>query len=216
MTSSVIPKEKLSAYERWELASLDERPAAVAAATAAAEARQDAEMLAQQREKARRQGHAEGFAQGRQAGLEAGRKEAAAETARLRQLAEAFGTAIEQANDKVANDLLNLALDLSKAMLKTALKVRPELVLPIVGEAIRYLPQVQQPALLVLHPEDAQIVRSHMSDELDKAGWRVTEDVQMTRGGCRVETASNQIDAAIEGRWQRLVEALGRQSDWLE
>jgi len=210
MTSSVIPKEKLSAYQRWELASLGEEQAAVA------NAQQDEEKLAQQREEARRQGHAEGFEQGRKAGLEAGRKEAAAEAARLRQLAEAFGSAVEQANDRVAEDLLNLALDLSKAMLKSALKVRPELVLPIVGDAIRYLPQVQQPALLILHPEDAKIVRSHMTDELEKAGWRVTEDVQMKRGGCRVETASNQIDAAIEGRWQRLVEALGRQSDWIE
>ena len=210
MTSSVIPKEKLSAYQRWELASLGEEQAAVA------NAQQDEEKLAQQREEARRQGHAEGFEQGRKAGLEAGRKEAAAEAARLRQLAEAFGSAIEQVNDRVAEDLLNLALDLSKAMLKSALKVRPELVLPIVGDAIRYLPQVQQPALLILHPEDAKIVRSHMTDELEKAGWRVTEDVQMKRGGCRVETASNQIDAAIEGRWQRLVEALGRQSDWIE
>lgn len=214
MSSSVIPKEKLTAFQRWELASLGEERAA------AATAEQNAALLVQQREEARRQGHAEGraegFEQGRKAGLEAGRAEAAKEAARLRQVAESFGQAVAQANDAVAEELLTLALDLSKAMLKSALNIKPELVLPIVGEAIRYLPQVQQPALLVLHPEDAKIVRSHLADELDKSGWRVTEDAQMKRGGCRVETATNQIDAAVEHRWQRLAEALGRQSDWLE
>lgn len=209
MTSPVIPKEKQSAYQRWELASFgDER--------AAPSQQQSADLLAKQREEARLQGHAEGLEQGRIAGLEAGRAEIAKEVTRLRQIGSAFSAEIAKANETVADDMLSLALDLTKAMLKTALTVRPDLVLPIVGEAIRYLPSVQQPALLVLNPQDAQLVRDHMRDELDKAGWRVTEDRQLARGGCRVETASNQIDATIETRWQRMAEALGRQSDWLE
>ena len=56
--------------------------------------------------------------------------------------------------------MLDLALDLAKAMLKTALAVRPELVLPIVAEAIHYLPALQQPALLFLHPDDALLVKN--------------------------------------------------------
>ncbi len=214
MSSTIIPKEKMSAYQRWELASLGEdrrteQQNAEAIAQAAAE-------LAQQREEARRQGYAEGFDQGHAAGLQAGRAEAAQEAMRLAQLAEVFGSEVARANETMAEDMLNLALDVAKAMLKTALKARPELVLPVVGEAIRYLPMVQQPALLALHPEDADIVRSYLQDELDKAGWRISEDTQMERGGCRVETASNQVDASPSIRWQRIADALGKQSDWLE
>jgi flagellar assembly protein FliH len=218
MTSHVIPKEKLSAYERWEMASFgDDRPSAQHQSRSQAErAQQQAADLAKLSEEARQQGHAEGFEQGRKAGLEAGRADAAHEIARLREMSQNFVTEIARVDETVADEMLNLALDLSKAMLKTALKIRPELVLPVISEAIRYLPSVQQPALLVLNPQDAEIVRAHMADELDKAGWRVTEDVRMERGGCRVETASNQIDAAIDARWQRIAEALGRQSDWLE
>jgi flagellar assembly protein FliH len=218
MTSPVIPKEKLSAYERWEMASFgDDRPSAQHQSRSQAErARQQAADLAKLSEDARQQGHAEGFEQGRKAGLEAGRTDAAHEIARLRAMSQNFVTEIARVDETVADEMLTLALDLSKAMLKTALKVRPELVLPVVSEAIRYLPSVQQPALLVLNPQDAEIVRAHMADELDKAGWRVTEDVRMEPGGCRVETASNQIDANIDARWQRIAEALGRQSDWLE
>lgn len=215
----VIPKEKLSAYQRWELASFgDDRPGTQQTNEAAA--KQAAEQLAKLREQAQQQGydegHAEGYAQGRAAGLEAGRAEAAREALRMQQVANAFGSEVARVDEAIAGDMLDLALDLAKAMLKTALKVRPELVLPIVGEAVRYLPNVQQPALLVLHPHDAELVRSHMADELTKAGWRVSEDPQMEQGGCRIETASNQIDATPAVRWQRIADALGKQSDWLE
>jgi flagellar assembly protein FliH len=111
--------------------------------------------------------------------------------------------------------LLDLALDLSKAMLKTVLEVKPELVLPVAREAIRYLPALQQPALLYLHPADSALVREEMQAELEKAGWRVVDDATLTRGGCRVETGSNQIDAGVETRWERLAAALGRENAWL-
>lgn len=218
MSSNVIPKEHLTAYQRWEMASFgDDRPSQQnTAAQQQAAQQQAAEELVRLREEARQQGHAQGFNQGHAEGLQAGRMEAARETARIHQIAEAFGAELSQVNDTVADDMLNLSLDLAKAVLKTALRVKPELILPIVSEAIRYLPIVQQPALLVLHPQDAAIVRSHMMDELEKAGWRITEDMQIERGGCRVETASNQIDATLPVRWQRIADALGKQTDWLE
>lgn len=218
MSSNVIPKEHLTAYQRWELASFgDDRPSQQNTAAAQQRAAQEAaEQADRMREEARQQGHADGFNQGYAEGLAAGRADAAREATRIREVADAFNAELAHAHDNVADDMLNLALDLAKGMLKTALKVRPELVLPIVSEAIRYLPSVQQPALLVLHPQDAAIVRNHMKDELDKTGWRITEDLQMERGGCRVETASNQVDASLPVRWQRIADALGKQTDWLE
>jgi flagellar assembly protein FliH len=240
--SSVISKEKLTAYQRWELPSFgDERPSAVkkeaeeAARTAeqlaAEEAVRQAEEHKQGLEAERlaaynagqeegraagfEEGKAAGFEQGHADGLAQGRAEAAEERAQLQQIAQTFGDEVTQASERIAVDVLNLALDLSKAMLKTALNLRPELVIPVVAEAIRYLPTVQQPALLTLHPDDAQLVKSHLSSELSNAGWRVVEDAHIERGGCRVETASNQIDATADSRWQRIAAALGKDSDWL-
>jgi flagellar assembly protein FliH len=152
---------------------------------------------------------------GKAAGLEEGRMQATQEAAQLRQLAHNFSAELSGANDKVAQSMLELALDLSKAMLKHALSVRPELVLPVVAEAIRYLPTLQQPAMLFLHPQDAQLVQHQMQPELDKAGWRIVEDRHVSRGGCRIETGSNQIDATAETRWQRIANALGKHSDWM-
>jgi flagellar assembly protein FliH len=54
-----------------------------------------------------------------------------------------------------------------------------------------------------------------MAEELATGGWRIVENGSIARGGCRVETASNQIDAQVEARWQRLTHALAANVDWL-
>ncbi|HTN67035.1 MAG TPA: flagellar assembly protein FliH [Burkholderiaceae bacterium] len=214
MSNGVIPKEQMSAFQRWEMASFNERPPSPPAAPKVEYP--TIEELAEIRDAARRKGHDEGWADGRAAGLAQGQAEAAAELQHLRQIAETFGHEVARADEVVAQQMLDLALDLAKAMLKTALAVRPQLVLPIVAEAIHYLPALQQPALLFLHPEDARLITNHMSDELEKAGWRVVDDAQLERGGCRIETASNQIDASTATRWQRIAAALGKDSEWLD
>ncbi|MBA5639750.1 flagellar assembly protein FliH [Duganella sp. LX20W] len=167
------------------------------------------------REQARLEGYEEGHAAGHADALALGKIESAKELEHLRALTASFGTAVQQADQLIANDVLELALQLAKGMLKTALNVKPELVLPIVRDAIEYLPVLQQPALLVLHPDDAAVVREGIGEELDKGGWRVIEDPSVGRGGCKVDTASNQIDAQAASRWQRLTHALGKDVDWL-
>ncbi len=171
------------------------------------------------REQARAEGYAEGLEEGRAAGhaeaFEAGRVEAATELQSLRAVAASFSDALAQADETIAADVLDLALHLARSMVRTAFEVRPELVIGIVREAIEYLPVLQQPAVLALHPDDIDIVRAGLADELDKGGWRVVADPQIARGGCKVDTASNQIDAGAAARWSRLTHALGKNVEWL-
>lgn len=213
--SDALPKEQMTAYMRWEMASFD--PPVEAAPSP--EPALSSEELAAIREQARQEGQAQGYAEGDAAGKDAGWKqglaEAAVEIAHLRELTAAFGAEIAHADENMKQQLLDLALDISKAMLKTALNIRPAIVLPIVSEAIRYLPVVQQPALLYVHPADAVLVRQQLEDELNRSGWRVVEDLHTERGGCRIETASNQIDATVQTRWQRIAGALSSHADWL-
>jgi len=171
------------------------------------------------REGARAEGYAEGLEEGRAAGraeaYEAGRQEVAAEMETLRTMAASFSGAVTAADETIASDVLDLALHLARSMVRTAFTVRPELIIPIVREAIDYLPVLQQPAILALNPDDIEIVRAALSDELDKGGWRVVADPQVGRGGCKVDTASNQIDAQAAARWNRLTHALGKNVEWL-
>ena len=167
------------------------------------------------REQARKEGYDEGHEAGHADAIEAGKLATAEELQHVRALADTFSTALQDADQLIANEVLDLALQLAKGMLKNALQVKPELILPIVRDAIEYLPVLQQPALLVLHPDDAAMVRTGIGEELDKGGWRVVEDASVGRGGCKVDTATNQIDATAAARWQRLSHALGKEVDWL-
>ncbi|MHB0975495.1 MAG: flagellar assembly protein FliH [Thiobacillus sp.] len=207
--SSVISSLDQAACQPWEMTSFDPHP--VKNPAHAAVVLPTIEQISAIEEQARQ----EGFHAGHAEGLAAGRQEAAREAARLRDLAEAFSVEVGKADETISRQVLDLSVDLARALLKSALAIRPELVIPIVKEAVRYLPALHQPALLYLNPEDAVLVRDRIGDELAKLGWQLADDTQLECGGCRVDTASNQIDASLPTRWQRLTAALSKQSDWL-
>lgn len=226
---NIIPKEEMSPYQRWELASFDEAPP-----EPEIEEEEEleeppppaltAEELDAIREHARQDGYAEGQQEGYLAGrkegylggLQQGQQEINEIIQYLRQVATAFGTEVSQCSESMAPELLNLGLDISKAMLKTVVAVKPELILPTITNAIHTLPCLQLPALLYLHPQDATLVREHLGEELLQNGWRLIDDPQIDRGGCRIETGTNQIDATMQTRWRRIAESLSKQLDWLE
>jgi len=209
------PKEQLSAYERWEMNVFgDERPSVVAKRPPPVELPTQAQVDAIL-EDARTSGYEEGRAAGYADGLAAGRAEAMTEMKHLQSIGALFGSAVQQADESICHDVLELSLQLARAMLRTALDVKPELILPVIREAIGYLPVAQQPALLYLNPADASLVQEAIGEELASGGWRIVEEPAIGRGGCKIETASNQIDAQAGARWARLAHAVGQDVEWL-
>lgn len=201
MSSNIIPKEQQSAYQRWEMNSFDGAASTAVPLPTAAEV-----------ENIQQQAYQEGFA----SGYREGKGKVDAEIARLAQLMTALDQALFQFDETLTQNLLSLALDVAKQMLREALRVKPELVLPVIREAVNSLPQASQHPHLNLHPEDAALVRSLMADELNHFHWKLLEDNRVERGGCRVETANSEVDATVENRWKRILAALGRDSAWLE
>jgi len=201
LSSNIIPKEQLSAYQRWELNSLDGSATTTVPLPTAAEV-----------ENTHRQAYQEGFA----AGYQEGKGKVDAELVRLAQLMSALDGALTQFDETLTQNLLSLALGVAKQMLREALRVRPELILPVIREAVNSLPQVNQHPHLKLHPDDAALVRSLMADELSHFHWKLIEDSRVERGGCRVETTNSEIDATMENRWKRILVALGTDGAWLE
>ena len=213
MTST--PKEMQTAYQRWEMNSFgDERPSVVAKRPPPIELPNE-DTIAGIREEARLIGYEEGHAAGYADGLAIGRAEAAKELEHLQSVAVTFGNALSEADETIANDVLELALQLARGMLRTALEVKPELIIPVVREAIGYLPVLQQPALLILNPDDALLIKAAMGEELDKGGWRIVDHSHVGRGGCRIDTPSNHIHPQAASRWSRLTAALGKNIEWL-
>jgi flagellar assembly protein FliH len=230
-TSDFIPKEKLSAYQRWEMNSLEsldlaqkKQPVETQDKTPVNNPTEivlptEAEITAIFQH-AKKEGYAAGHQEGHTAGYTEGRTiaevEIKTEVTRLQALLTRLEHDLHTIDQQVADDLLSLAIALTKKMITQALKLKPEFIVPIVQEAIRNLPNAMQHPRLYLHPDDAKIVRAYMDVQLAQDHWSIREDEQLARGGCRIEANGSEIDASLEMRWQRLLSVIGQNDNWLE
>lgn len=210
MSSVLIPKEELTAFQRWELASFDQPSAGRSATQGEIELATVAEL-----EQIRQQAYDEGYAQGQEAGYATGTQQIRTEISQIDAAMQQLHAELNQIDTQLAQSLLDLALEMARKMVAEALQTKPEVILGIVSEAIGSLPHFNQHAHLVLHPEDTELVRKHMGDQLSHSGWKLMSDKRISRGGCRVETAHTQVDATVEARWKRIVESIGEDKSWL-
>ncbi|PMR77709.1 flagellar assembly protein FliH [Billgrantia endophytica] len=220
--------EQQSSWRRWRMGELqsearheggEERRAADIAGEARRQEsfRRQAELKAMRekifreaREEGYQAGFEEGRAQGHAQGLEEGRQEAQRELevlthdalAPLKPLAEQFSEALAVLDEEIANDLVELALSTGRQLAGEALKARPRQVLELVRALLHTEPPLTGHQRLWLHPQDHKLVEQHLGQELGAAGWKLQPDDQLSRGGCRATSASGELDATWESRWQ--------------
>jgi flagellar assembly protein FliH len=192
-----------TAFEQWEVVEL----AASASQAAPAEADPQAE-LAALREAARAEGYAEGLAAGRVEGEQA--------CGRMKQLAESFSSTLDNLDFRLADMVLELALDVARQVVAGELAARPERILDVVNMALKQMAETSREARLLLNPDDAALVRPHLDQVLDKNRLRIVEDVRIVRGGCLIETSQGDLDATLPARWRQVVQVLGSNQNWIE
>jgi flagellar assembly protein FliH len=192
-----------TAFEQWEVVEL----AASAGPAAPAEADPQAE-LAALREAARAEGYAEGLAAGRVEGEQA--------CGRMKQLAESFSSMLDNLDFRLADMVLELALDVARQVVAGELAARPERILDVVNLALKQMAETSREARLLLNPDDAALVRPHLDQVLDKNRLRIVEDVRIVRGGCLIETSQGDLDATLPARWRQVVQVLGSNLNWIE
>ena len=160
-------------------------------------------------EEGRAAGHAEGLEAGRAEGYTAGRARAEAEAARLAGLADSLDEALRELDGEIAEQLMALAIEMARRMVKLTLAEHPEAILETVRSALLQLPQGH--AHIQLHPDDLALVREHLGEQLAHAGHRLQEDARLERGECRIDGQGAQVDATLETRWRRVLESIGHE-----
>ena len=210
MSNPTIPKEEITSIERWEMPRFG-KPGLLDTPISASFARQNknragiALPTAVQLEEIQQQAQDEGYRAGFTEGLQ-----------RVTSMMSTLEQALQQVDQTIAQDLLKMSLEVARQMVQQALSVHPEILLNTIREAISSLPHFNQSAHLILHPEDAAMLRKTMGEQLAHSGWKIFEDMQIERGGARIETANSQIDATMANRWQRIVAAIGQDSSWIQ
>ena len=218
------PKDRISAWKRWEMTSFAQVLPTPAGAPAQAlpESPEPAERIDAELDRLRleaqlsgeksghQQGHQQGYAQGYAQGQAAAMASVNAQAAELRALTLSLPSALRTAEATVADDLLALAMDLARQVLGQALAAEPQIMLAVVHELLQAEPALVGSPQLFLHPDDVLLVREHLSDDLQAVGWRIRSDTSIQRGGCRVMATSGERDATLETRWTRVAATLTR------
>ena len=202
MSRPELPEDQPTAFERWEVVEL-----------ASAQPEPDAQQRAQAELLAARQ---DAVAAGHQEGMQAGRAAVAQECARMKDLADSYANALDNLDFRLADMVLDLALDVARQVIVGELAVRPERILAIVKLALNQMAETTREARLLINPEDAALIRPHLDLILDKNRLRMVEDVRIVRGGCLIETTQGDLDATLQARWRQVVQVLGSNQGWIE
>jgi len=165
--------------------------------------------------KGHEEGLAKGYEEGYRQGMEIGRKEGEDASARLLEIANNFRQQLLLSDKLISEDILDLAMDIAKAMLKTALPVRKDFMLALISDIIRGSYGEQSSARLHLNPADADWIKKEFAEPLADLNWQIVANAQLEQGECLLETATAQIDASLATRWKRIALALGKESEWL-
>lgn len=228
--SEIIPKEKLGGFQRWQIDSFDQPKPATAPAlqpTAEASAQQPdeaplqfslptAEDIEHMHEEARTTGYQDGYEEGLRSGEQACREAASAEAEHFRGLTDSMQKALDELDQNVAEQLLALATEIAAQVIRSSISLKGDLLLPIIREAITALPLHHTHLNLRLNPQDAALVRPLLGEQLAQSGTQIIEDSEISPGGCQIRAGSSEVDATIETRWKRVLEAIGAEPQaWL-
>lgn len=218
--SRFIPEEEIAAVAEWHFGSVD---ASLSAEQRQAQEQAQADELAHL-EEFRQAVFAEGMAHGRDQAMQEAQRQIdtfiagqGQETAR--QLATLLDTASEQLDaveQQAAQGVLDLACALARQVLRHELSINPNVLLPVIREALSSLLAEGKTTVLRLHPLDLDMLQDTLRNEFPALPLSLQADARLNRGGCRVESAGTVIDASLETRWARAVARLGRDFPWQE
>lgn len=215
-----------SAYERWELPTIEGHSVGAASATMSPPKKlkpltaEDIENIRQQAyqdglKEGRKAGYQQGLQEGREAGKEAGHAEGLESGQReaqqqMQQRVKQLSTLMQQLLDpislnqqQVEQGIVNLALALSRSVIQRELQLDSRVVASLVPRLLASLPKTASGIRIQVAVEDYDAVEQALESLNTEAELQGV--ATMHAGGCVVETSTQYIDATLEKRFQKAV-----------
>lgn len=220
--SRFIPGEEIEAVEQWSFNAVDTRSQLLAARTDARRRAEDQTRDEAIRQESHAQGFAEGFAQGQaRARLEGehrlteyANQQGAQAAARLARLFDGAREQLAQSQQVMARGVLELACELARQVLRHELSVNPNVLQPVIREALGLLDADSKSAVVRLNPLDAEMLQDSLQAEFASLSLTLVPDATLKPGGCLVSSAGAVIDGSVDTRWRRAVASLGLDAPW--
>ena len=185
----------------------------------------DEEQLQQLLEQAREEGHAQGLAEGRAQAQQQWQQrmddhisgEGRESVRRVNSVLQGLEDNFKQMQSATAQELLNLACDIARQVVRQELRSQPQALLPVIREALDMLVEESRPVTVRLNPADFEVLDEPLRAEHgahSRIQW--VGDASIAAGDVKVECGGAEIDGGLEKRWRRAVAALGLVSTWYE
>ncbi|MFT4241177.1 MAG: flagellar assembly protein FliH [Acidovorax sp.] len=216
-----IPSEEVGDVTRWKFGAVDGSDPVEPEPQSAAEIPPEIDEAAQQAllQQALDDAHAQGLAQGREeTALEWQRRmddyiadQGRQAAQRLQAVMQTLDASLIDLQQAMAQQVLELACDIARQVVRQELTVNPNALQPVVREAVNMLVTEGRPATVRLNPADLDTLAR---EEIDGPGVQWIADPAVAPGGCLVESAGTVVDGSLAKRWERAIAALGLQSPW--
>lgn len=128
--------------------------------------------------------------------------------ASLQSAIQALARPLSQLDDDVHAQIAQLAVALARGLVRRELRADPSQIIGIVRDTVSLLPANSRGVRVVVHPEDAALIRERLPASGPEQAWTLLEDPVLARGDCRVITDFAQIDARVESRLNAAIAAL--------
>jgi flagellar assembly protein FliH len=221
MYTRFIPSEEVGAVSAWQFGIVGD-PVLARAVEPEPEPGPPPEPEEARLQRAWDGGHAAGYAEGHADAARVGHEQLDAyvtgqgrdNAEQLAAVVQALQQRLQRCEQDMARQVLDLAAELARQVVRRELATRPDAVLPVVREALSRLVGEHKPTTVRLHPADLQVVEAALHAEFPSPTLRWAADEQVARGGCIVESAGTVVDGTLATRWQRALANLGLESAW--
>lgn len=152
-----------------------------------------------------RDAYSQGFAQGEKDGLDYGQKSIQV----LKSQLERIGQNMEALPAKILKDyrdwLIRTSIRIARQIVEREIRTSPEIVADSVNDLLEAALE-HSTLTLYLNPHDLEIVekRTDLNRKADAKHFAIKADRDLERGGCRIESAVQLLDASISSLFENL------------
>jgi len=166
------------------------------------------ELSSKAHEEGYEEGRKQGFEYGHQEGLEEGRQQMLERVRRFDEILKKLDQPFEDLDDQVEHEVVTLVVAMVRQLVRREVRTDPGQIVGVVREALGVLPVNARNIRVLLHPEDAELIREAYAMGESDQNWQIVEDPVVQRGGCRIHTDNSQVDATLDSRLNSLIAPL--------
>jgi len=150
---------------------------------------------------------------GQQRGYEAGWDAAHHERVTLIQAANSIEAEFEQFKAQLGDKLLDLAVMVAKKVLGDTVQLHPEHAYLALQDILHSMDLDGKAITLMAHPQTLEVLSAQFGDTQELAGMKLMADPKQIQGGFILKHPEGEVDATLQNRWLRAIEALDRHNE---